>query len=145
MPAALTSGSLPIMKTLVVGLGNPILGDDGVGWKVAEAVKERLDTETGFRLPVRPSNSKTIHYLSPVEVECLSLGGLSLMEHLLGYERAIIVDSMETGQGQVGSVRTFPLASLLFSFDVPARLGATMLKEQFLGILLGLHYAFAYF
>ena len=113
MPAALTSGSLPIMKTLVVGLGNPILGDDGVGWKVAEAVKERLATETGFRLPVRPSNSKTVHYLSPVEVECLSLGGLSLMEHLLGYERAIIVDLMETGQGQVGSVRTFPLASLL--------------------------------
>ena len=25
------------MKTLVVGLGNPILGDDGVGWRVAEA------------------------------------------------------------------------------------------------------------
>ncbi len=24
------------MKTLVVGLGNPILGDDGVGWRVAE-------------------------------------------------------------------------------------------------------------
>jgi len=30
----------------------------------------------------------------------------------------------------------FPLASLLFSFDVPAQLGATMLKEQFLGIVL---------
>jgi Ni,Fe-hydrogenase maturation factor len=24
------------MKTLVVGLGNPILGDDGMGWRVAE-------------------------------------------------------------------------------------------------------------
>jgi Ni,Fe-hydrogenase maturation factor len=27
------------MKTIVIGLGNPILGDDGVGWKVAEEVK----------------------------------------------------------------------------------------------------------
>ncbi|MBN1449990.1 MAG: hydrogenase maturation protease [Anaerolineales bacterium] len=99
-------------KTLVIGLGNPILGDDGVGWKVAEAVKELLDTETKFRLPVRPSGSKTVHYLSPIEVECLSLGGLSLMEHLLGYERAIIVDSMETGQSPAGSVQVFPLASL---------------------------------
>jgi len=65
-----------------------------------------------LRLPVRPVGTKTIHYLSPVEVDCLSLGGLSLMERLLGYERAIIVDSMETGQRPVGSVRTFPLASL---------------------------------
>jgi hydrogenase maturation protease len=99
-------------KTLVIGLGNPILGDDGVGWKVAETVRERLGTETRFRLPVRPTGSKTIHYLFPVEVDCLSLGGLSLMEHLLGYERAIIIDAMETGGSPVGSVRTFPLAAL---------------------------------
>jgi len=99
-------------KTLVIGLGNPILGDDGVGWKIAETVKERLSTETYFRLPVRPTGTKAIHYLSPIEVDCLSLGGLSLMERLLGYERAIIIDSMETGQNPVGSVRTFPLASL---------------------------------
>ena len=99
-------------KTLVIGLGNPILGDDGVGWKVAESVKERLSTDLRFRLPVRPIGMKSIHYLSPVEVDCLSLGGLSLMERLLGYERAIIVDSMETGQSPVGSVRTFPLALL---------------------------------
>jgi len=99
-------------KTLVIGLGNPILGDDGVGWKVAETVKERLSKEMHFRLPVRPIGTKSIHYLSPIEVDCLSLGGLSLMERLLGYERAIIVDSMETGHSPVGSVRTFPLASL---------------------------------
>jgi len=109
---ALTNGWHNMTKTLVIGLGNPILGDDGVGWKVAEAVKDRIDTESSFRLPVRPSNSKTVHYLSRVEVECLSLGGLSLMEHLLGYERAIIVDSMETGGSPAGSVQIFPLASL---------------------------------
>jgi hypothetical protein len=28
------------MKVLIVGLGNPILGDDGVGWKVAEEVRK---------------------------------------------------------------------------------------------------------
>lgn len=64
--------------TLVVGLGNPILGDDGVGWRVAEAVKARLD-DPG------------------VEVLCLSLGGLALMEHLAGYRRALIIDAMTTG------------------------------------------------
>ncbi len=32
-----------------------------------------------------------------VEVLCLSLGGLALMEHLAGYRRVIIVDAMTTG------------------------------------------------
>ena len=34
------------------------------------------------------------------------------MERLIGYERVIIVNSMETGQSPVGSVSVFPLASL---------------------------------
>jgi len=100
------------MKTLIVGLGNPILGDDGVGWKVAERIQEYLDTDPGFRLPYRPINSKTTQQLHPVEVECASLGGLSLMERLLGYEHVILIDSMQTGQKPVGSVRVFPISSL---------------------------------
>jgi len=82
------------MKTLVIGLGNPILGDDGVGWKVVEKL------------------STAISQQSSVEVDTAALGGLSLMERLIGYERVIIVDSMETGQSPVGSVSVFPLASL---------------------------------
>ncbi len=66
------------MTTLVVGLGNPILGDDGIGWRVAEAVRAGLDDPD-------------------VEVLCLSLGGLALMEHLAGHRRAIIIDAMATG------------------------------------------------
>ena len=85
------------MKTLVIGLGNPILGDDGVGWKVAEAISRQL--------PVASNQSS-------IEVDCASLGGLSLMERMLGYQRVILVDSMESGQGTVGSVRVFPLLAL---------------------------------
>jgi hydrogenase maturation protease len=73
------------MKSLVIGLGNPILGDDGVGWKIAEEVKQQLDSD------------------SPVDVEFLSLGGLSLMEHLVGYERAILIDAVTSDQ-EIGSV-----------------------------------------
>jgi hydrogenase maturation protease len=73
------------MKTLVVGLGNPILGDDGIGWKVAEQVQQQLDSD------------------SPVDVEFLSLGGISLMEHLIGYKRAILIDAVMSDQ-ETGSV-----------------------------------------
>ena len=103
LPAAHTSASFLMMKTLVIGLGNPILGDDGVGWKVAEEVKAHLPSPLA-PLPLGEGNS--------VDVDCLSLGGLSLMERMLGYGWVVLVDSMETGQGPVGSVRTFPLASL---------------------------------
>ena len=34
------------MKTLVLGLGNPILADDGVGVLVAEEVRARLPEDT---------------------------------------------------------------------------------------------------
>jgi hydrogenase maturation protease len=78
-------------RTVVVGLGNPILGDDGIGWRVAEAVQAQ-----------RPD----------ISVEYLSLGGLSLMEQLVGYERAIIIDSIQTRDGRDGQVYRLPLEEL---------------------------------
>jgi hydrogenase maturation protease len=85
------------MKTLIVGLGNPILGDDGVGWRVAEEVEHRL-----------PKSSET----SEVSVDCAALGGLSLMERLIGYERAIVIDAIGTGQRPIGAVYHFRLDDL---------------------------------
>jgi hydrogenase maturation protease len=82
------------MTTLLIGLGNPILGDDGIGWRVVQAVEAVLPPE------------------STVEVDYLSLGGLSLMERLVGYRRAIIVDSIQTRAGQAGRVHVFPLEVL---------------------------------
>lgn len=100
------------MKTIIVGLGNPILGDDGVGWKVAEEVKKQL---TGpFRLPcsARRGGSKSKRE-APVyiDVEFLSLGGINLMEHLIGYERAILIDAVNSDQ-EIGSVVVSKLSEI---------------------------------
>ncbi len=100
------------MKTLLVGLGNPILGDDGVGWRVVESIQTQLESDSRMNLAFRPMDSKKVEHLCPVEFEFLSLGGLSLMEHILGYEHVIIVDAMETGHKPVGSVAVFPLDAL---------------------------------
>lgn len=99
-------------STLLIGLGNPILGDDGVGWKIVQAVEAVLADDPRFQVPFRPVDSKVIHHHRSVEVDYLSLGGLALMERILGYGRVILVDSMETGQYPVGSVTTFSLADL---------------------------------
>ncbi|MBN1668326.1 MAG: hydrogenase maturation protease [Anaerolineales bacterium] len=72
------------MKTIVIGLGNPILTDDGVGVKVAYAVEQIL-TEQGR---------------TDITVTEASVGGLRLMELMLGYERVIIIDAIMHRNGQ---------------------------------------------
>ncbi len=68
------------MKTLIIGLGNPILTDDGVGVKVAYKLEAVLADS-------RPD----------VTVAEASVGGLRLMELMIGYDRAIIVDAFTNG------------------------------------------------
>jgi hydrogenase maturation protease len=80
-------------RALVVGLGNPILGDGGVGWRVAEEVKKKLPPDL------------------PVDVDCLSLGGISLMEHLIGYCYAILIDSFPLEE-PLGSILILKLGDL---------------------------------
>jgi hydrogenase maturation protease len=93
------------MKTLIIGLGNPILGDDGVGWRVAEEVKRGLDAKRG------ELETKSPILQSPIDVDCFSLGGLSLMERMIGYDRAILIDAVTTGQPP-GTVHSFQLEDL---------------------------------
>jgi hydrogenase maturation protease len=74
------------MRTLVLGLGNPILSDDAVGLHVAEGVAERLGPT------------------SNIEVDTDCWGGLRLMERLTGYERAVIIDAICTGTQPAGTI-----------------------------------------
>ncbi|HLO30360.1 MAG TPA: hydrogenase maturation protease [Anaerolineales bacterium] len=106
------------MKTIVIGLGNPILGDDGAGWKVAEEVKKLLPLppasstlgQDAKRLD-QQFRSARVEEGGEVEVEFLSLGGISLMEHLIGYERAILIDAVSSDQ-ETGSVIVSKLSEI---------------------------------
>ena len=87
-------------KWIIIGMGNPILGDDGVGWQVALQVEAYLLHKfQGTDTPI------------PVILN-LAVGGLSLMEYLIGYERAILIDAIQTGTAPVGTVTCFPIEEL---------------------------------
>lgn len=73
------------LKTLVLGLGNPILSDDGVGVRVAEALQSRFNQED-------------------IVVTETGVAGLDLLEMLWGYDRAIIIDAIQTKGGKVGEI-----------------------------------------
>jgi hydrogenase maturation protease len=88
------------MKTLILGLGNPIVSDDAVGLRVAEALRARLAGR------------------ADVEVSEDYRGGLRLMERMAGYDRAIIIDAIQTG-APAGTVRR------LAAGDVPTQRSAS--------------------
>ena len=73
------------MKTLILGLGNPILGDDNVGLHVAQALEDRLN---------RPE----------VTVMETGMAGLGFLDLLVGYDRAIIIDGVQTAGGKAGQI-----------------------------------------
>ena len=118
-------------RTIVVGLGNPVLGDDGVGWRVADEVEGRLRAvrDAGGAVPA-------------VEVERLGVGGLRLMESLAGYDAAILVDAADFPDRPLGEVRSCALddldcyaaghldsahdASLVTALALGRRLGASL-------------------
>jgi hydrogenase maturation protease len=72
-------------KTLILGMGNPLLCDDGVGLRVAAELKDIVDQP---------------------EVTLMETGvaGLSLLDLLVGYERAIIIDAIQTVGGKAGQI-----------------------------------------
>jgi hydrogenase maturation protease len=76
------------LKTLVLGLGNPILSDDSAGCRVAMALQERL-------------------HMPGVDIKEASIAGLDFLDALAGYDRTIIIDAIQTGKGAPGQIYRF--------------------------------------
>jgi hydrogenase maturation protease len=72
-------------KTLILGLGNPILTDDGVGIRVVHALRART-------LPAGVFFAEA------------GVGGLRLLETIAGYERVILVDAILNPKGRPGEI-----------------------------------------
>jgi hydrogenase maturation protease len=73
------------MKILVLGMGNPILSDDGLGIKVAHDVAKQLNNPQ-------------------VTVAETSGAGLSLLDSIAGYDKVIIIDAIQTKKGNAGQI-----------------------------------------
>lgn len=67
------------MSTLIIGLGNPLVTDDSVGLRVAADLRSHVAG--------RPDVEVTEDYW----------GGLRLMEQMVGYDRAIVIDAICSG------------------------------------------------
>lgn len=70
---------------MVLGLGNPILSDDSVGIKAAQEIGKRLNNPQ-------------------ITVAETSAAGLSLLDSIAGYDKAIIIDAVQTKNGKAGQI-----------------------------------------
>jgi hydrogenase maturation protease len=66
-------------------MGNPLLCDDGVGLRVAAELKDRIE---------QPE----------IAVMETGIAGLALLDLLVGYDRAIIIDAIQTVGGKAGHI-----------------------------------------
>ena len=80
------------MRTLVLGLGNELAGDDAVGVLVARALGDEL--------------------AGAAEVVESSASGMALLEVFAGYDRAVVVDSIRTGRNPPGTITELALADV---------------------------------
>ncbi|HEC81595.1 MAG TPA: hydrogenase maturation protease [Thermoplasmatales archaeon] len=109
-------------KTIVVGVGNPILGDDGVGIHVVRMLRRRVKNRGVF-------------------FEEALTGGMNLVDLILGYDKAVVVDAV-AGE-EKGLVKRFSLSdfetvhslnphgmSFLEAIDLAKKMGENRLPSE---------------
>jgi hydrogenase maturation protease len=78
----------PGENILVLGIGNDILTDDGIGPKLCDFLKDYF-------------KETAVHF------EKLNLGGLEILEFIQGFETVIFIDAIKTKGGKIGNVYLF--------------------------------------
>ena len=107
------------MKTIVLGLGNPILSDDGIGLLIAETLIRKIKNPE-------------------ITVETTCLGGLNLLELLTGYDKALIIDAIQTGENEPGQIYRLHPYSLLQARHTSSTHGISFYNTIKLGKGLGM-------
>jgi len=102
------------VKTLILGVGNPILRDDGVGPRLIQELRGSISDPN-------------------VVLRETSLAGINLMELLVGFDRAIIIDAIQTG-GNPGEIYWMtPEDFGIKDRDVYSQHGMGILQALYLG------------
>jgi len=112
------------MKTIILGIGNPILGDDGVGVHVANEIKKHINNPN-------------------ITIDEAITGGMNLLDLILGYDKAIIIDAVKTKDGKNGEVKRIPLGdfstmhsynphdvSLIESIEIAKKMGEDRIPQE---------------
>lgn len=94
------------MKSIILGIGNTILSDDGIGPFIANKLKKDHND---------------------VDIMITADSGFYLIDHIIDYDKAIFIDSIKTGKNEVGRVNTFSVND--FKTTIPYDLHSTNISS----------------
>ena len=89
------------MRRLVLGIGNPIIGDDGVGFRVIEALE--ADPPPG-----------------DVTLTSSDVSGFAILDYIVDSDEAIIVDAIQTVNGNAGDIYRLALDDFRVTKHTPS-------------------------
>ena len=72
------------MKPLILGMGSPILSDDGIGLYVADCLQDRFHG---------------------VDVVTTAMAGLNVLDILEGYDKVFLIDAVTSRNGNIGDLK----------------------------------------
>ncbi|HJY64208.1 MAG TPA: hydrogenase maturation protease [Ignavibacteria bacterium] len=84
-------------KLIILGMGNTLLGDDGVGIYVVQELRNRCSAVEG------------------IDFEYVSWGGFRIIDVLQNYKNAIVIDAINTNEKPEGYIHVLSHEELLHS------------------------------
>lgn len=75
------------MKTLILGIGNPLRGDDAVGIEAANNIKKFFSDND-----------------IDIDVKIVSTTNIDILDIISGYDKVVIIDAVKTASGNLGRV-----------------------------------------
>jgi len=108
------------VRTIIIGVGNPLLRDDSVGLKIAGRLRDRLRD------------------CPDVAATELYAGGLRLMETMAGHDRAILVDAIQTEGGQPGTIYALEAADVAHTRNICSTHDGSLAAALELGRMAGI-------
>jgi hydrogenase maturation protease len=106
------------MKVLILGMGNPILTDDGVGLVMADNIQKKVEG---------------------ADVAVNTMIGMELLDQVVGYDRIFIIDAMTSSGGAVGDMRIITETNGYGSLHLFSSHGHNIFDLMKLGRECGLH------
>lgn len=88
-------------KILIYGMGNPYRCDDTIGLKIAEILKKDIKNKM-------------------VTIKSGSIDGLAMLDEIIGFDKVILVDSINTKSGMPGDVYKIELDSITSNSSLAA-------------------------
>jgi len=76
------------MKILILGIGNPICCDDAAGIAAVRQLKQRVMNDD-------------------IDIEETTSAGMNLLDAITGYDKVVIIDSIQTENGKAGEIYRF--------------------------------------